>query len=217
MGVRIILADDHKIMREGLKALLEKQTDIEVIAEAENGLEAVRLTQRLKPDIVIMDIGMPGLNGVEATRQIVTEVQGVKVIALSMHSDRRFVIEMLKVGAAGYLLKDSASEELTSAIRAVAANQPYLSPKVTDVVIKDYLNTISRSEPTAFNVLTAREREVLQMLAEGKTTKQIAFALNVSVKTIETHRQQMMEKLNIRSIAELTKYAIREGLTSLES
>ncbi len=215
--MRILLADDHKIMREGLKALLEKQEDILVIAEAENGLDAVRLTQKLKPDVVIMDIGMPELNGVEATRRIVAEVPGAKVIALSMHSDRRFVIEMLKVGASGYLLKDSASEELTLAIRAVAANQPYLSPKITDVVIKDYLSALSKTEPTAFTILTAREREVLQLLAEGKTTKQIASALHVSVKTIETHRQQMMEKLNIRSIAELTKYAIREGLTSLES
>lgn len=216
MGIRIILADDHKIMREGLKALLEKQQDIEVVAEADNGLEVIRLTKKIKPDIVIMDIGMPELNGIEATRQIAADVPGVKVIALSMHSDKRFVIEMLKVGASGYLLKDSASEELTSAIRAVAANKPYLSPKITDVVIKDYLSTLSKTEPSAFTVLTAREREVLQLLSEGKTTKQIAFALNVSVKTIETHRQQMMEKLNLRSIAELTKYAIREGLTSLE-
>ncbi|OPY69490.1 MAG: Transcriptional regulatory protein DegU [Syntrophorhabdaceae bacterium PtaU1.Bin034] len=216
MGIRIILADDHKIMREGLKALLEKQQDIEVVAEADNGLEVIRLTKKIKPDIVIMDIGMPELNGIEATRQIAADVPGVRVIALSMHSDKRFVIEMLKVGASGYLLKDSASEELTSAIRAVAANKPYLSPKITDVVIKDYLSTLSKTEPSAFTVLTAREREVLQLLSEGKTTKQIAFALNVSVKTIETHRQQMMEKLNLRSIAELTKYAIREGLTSLE-
>ena len=217
MSVRILLADDHKIMREGLKALLEKQLDIQVMAEAENGLEAVRLTQKLKPDIVIMDIGMEELNGIEATRQIVADVPGVKVIALSMHSDKRFVIEMLKAGAFGYLLKDSAPEELTSAIRAVAANQPYLSPKITDVVLKDYLSTLSlQTEPTAFTVLTAREREVLQLIAEGNTTKEIASALQVSVKTIETHRQQMMEKLNIRSIAELTKYAIREGLTSLD-
>ena len=217
MSVRILLADDHKIMREGLKALLERQLDIQVMAEAENGLEAVRLTQKLKPDIVIMDIGMEELNGIEATRQIVADVPGVKVIALSMHSDKRFVIEMLKAGAFGYLLKDSAPEELTSAIRAVAANQPYLSPKITDVVLKDYLSTLSlQTEPTAFTVLTAREREVLQLIAEGNTTKEIASALQVSVKTIETHRQQMMEKLNIRSIAELTKYAIREGLTSLD-
>jgi DNA-binding NarL/FixJ family response regulator len=217
VSVKILLADDHKIMREGLKALLEKQLDIQVMAEAENGLEAVRLTRKIKPDIVIMDIGMEELNGIEATRQIVAEVPGVKIIALSMHSDKRFVIEMLKAGAFGYLLKDSAPEELTSAIRAVAANQPYLSPKITDVVLKDYLGALSlQTEPTAFTVLTPREREVLQLIAEGNTTKEIASALQVSVKTIETHRQQMMEKLNIRSVAELTKYAIREGLTSLD-
>ncbi len=217
MSVRILLADDHKIMREGLKALLEKQLDIEVIAEAENGLEAVNLTRKLRPDIVMMDIGMTALNGIEATREIIATVPGVRVIALSMHSDKRFVIEMLKAGAFGYLLKDSAPEELTSAIRAVASNQPYLSPKITDVVLKDYLNTLSQKEPTAFTVLTAREREVLQLIAEGRSTKQIASALHVSVKTIETHRQQMMEKLDIRSIAELTKYAVREGLTSLDT
>jgi len=216
MSVRLLLADDHKIMREGLKALLEQRADVQVVAEAENGLEAVQLTQELKPDIVIMDIGMAGLNGIEATRQITAGVPGVKVIALSMHSEKRFVVEMLKAGASGYLLKDSAPEELTAALRALAANRPYLSPKITDVVLKEYLSTLPQTEPTAFTVLTAREREVLQLIAEGKTTKEIASALKVSVKTIETHRQQMMEKLNIRSIAELTKYAIREGLTSLD-
>jgi DNA-binding NarL/FixJ family response regulator len=214
--MRLLLADDHKIMREGLKALLEQRSDVQVVAEAENGLEAVQLTKKLKPDIVIMDIGMAGLNGIEATRQIVAGVPGVKVIALSMHSDKRFVVEMLKAGASGYLLKDSAPEELISAMRALAANRPYLSPKITDVVLKDYLNTLSQTEPTAFTVLTAREREVLQLIAEGKKTREIASALQVSVKTIETHRQQMMEKLNIRSVAELTKYAVREGLTSLD-
>ncbi|HVN24122.1 MAG TPA: response regulator transcription factor [Syntrophorhabdales bacterium] len=216
MSVRLLLADDHKIMREGLKALLEQRADVQVVAEAENGLEAVQLTQELRPDIVIMDIGMAGLNGIEATRQITAGVPGVKVIALSMHSEKRFVVEMLKAGASGYLLKDSAPEELTAALRALAANRPYLSPKITDVVLKEYLSTLPQTEPTAFTVLTAREREVLQLIAEGKTTKEIASALKVSVKTIETHRQQMMEKLNIRSIAELTKYAIREGLTSLD-
>jgi DNA-binding NarL/FixJ family response regulator len=140
----------------------------------------------------------------------------VKVIALSMHSDRRFVLQMLKVGASGYLLKDSAFEELISAIHTVMANQPYLSPKITDVVVKEYLHGLPKNESTVFTILTAREREVLQLLAEGKTTKQIASALNISVKTIETHRQQIMEKLNMHSVAELTKYAIREGLTSLE-
>ena len=216
MKTKIILADDHKIIREGLRSLLEKQPEMEVIAEAHDGLTTVRLVQKLLPDIVIMDIGMPDMNGIEATRQIMTETKGVKVIALSMHSDRRFVLQMLKVGASGYLLKDSAFEELISAIHTVMANQPYLSPKITDVVVKEYLHGLPKNESTVFTILTAREREVLQLLAEGKTTKQIASALNISVKTIETHRQQIMEKLNMHSIAELTKYAIREGLTSLE-
>ena len=216
MKTKIILADDHKIIREGLRSLLEKQLDMEVIAEAHDGLTTVHLVQKLLPDIVIMDIGMPDMNGIEATRQIMTETKGVKVIALSMHSDRRFVLQMLKVGASGYLLKDSAFEELISAIHTVMANQPYLSPKITDVVVKEYLHGFPKKESTVFTILTAREREVLQLLAEGKTTKQIASALYISVKTIETHRQQIMKKLNMHSIAELTKYAIREGLTSLE-
>ncbi|HEY3277850.1 MAG TPA: response regulator transcription factor [Syntrophorhabdaceae bacterium] len=215
MTIRIVLADDHKIMREGLRALLEKHADFEVAAEAENGIEAVQLVKKLKPHIVIMDIGMPGLNGIEATRQVTTDVPATKVIALSMHSDKRFVVEMLKAGVSGYLLKDSASEELASAIRTVLAGTPYLSPKITDVVLKDYLSTLTKTEPNAFSVLTPREREVLQLIAEGRTTKEIAAALFVSVKTVETHRQQLMEKLDLRSVAELTKYAIREGLTSL--
>lgn len=215
MSVKILIADDHKIIREGLRALLEKEPDMEVIAEAQDGIDALKQTKKLTPDVVIMDIGMPAMNGIEATRQIVSQVKGIKVIALSMHSDRRFVLQMLEAGASGYLLKDSAFEELVTSIKTVISNQPYLSPKVTDVVIKEYLYNAGRNEKTAFKVLTAREREVLQLIAEGKSTKQIASGMNVSVKTVETHRQQIMEKLNIHSIAELTKYAIREGLTSL--
>lgn len=216
MKTKILIADDHKIIREGLRALLEKQQDMEVVAEAQDGLTTVRMVSRLLPNIVIMDIGMPEMNGIDATRKITADNRKVKVIALSMHSDRRFVLEMLKAGASGYLLKDSAFEELVAAIHAVMANQPYLSPRITDVVVKEYLSSRPKNEQTAFTVLTSREREVLQLLAEGKTTKQTASFLNVSIKTIETHRQQIMEKLNIHSIAELTKYAIREGLTSLE-
>lgn len=216
MKTKILIADDHKIIREGLKALLEKQQDMEVVAEAQDGLTTVRMVNKLLPNVVIMDIGMPEMNGIDATRKITTDNRRVKVIALSMHSDRRFVLEMLKAGASGYLLKDSAFEELVAAIHTVMANQPYLSPRITDVVVKEYLSSLPKNESTAFTVLTVREREVLQLLAEGKTTKQTASFLNVSVKTIETHRQQIMEKLNIHSIAELTKYAIREGLTPLE-
>ncbi len=216
MKIKILLADDHKIIREGLRALIEKQSDMEVAAEAEDGLETVKLARKLSPDIVIMDIGMPGMNGIDATRQIVAEDNNIRVIALSMHSDRRFVLQMLKAGASGYLLKDSAFEELVIAIHTIMKKQPYLSPKVTDVVVKEYLHNLSKNESTAFSILTVREREVLQLIAEGKSTKQIASILNISVKTIETHRQQVMEKVGVHSIAELTKYAIREGLTSLE-
>ena len=217
MSTRIILADDHGIMREGLRALLEKQPGIEVIAEAENGRTTVELSRELKPDVVIIDIAMPDLNGIEATRQIVAESPGVKVIALSMHSDRKFVREMLSAGASGYMLKDSAFEELDKAISTVNDNQTYLSPGIADTVVKDYLGKIVTDNSAASIALTNREREVLQLFAEGKTTKQIASLLFVSIKTIETHRKQIMDKLGLNSIAELTKYAIREGLTSLES
>ena len=216
MSTRIILADDHGIMREGLRALLEKQPGIEVIAEAENGRTTVELSRELKPDVVIIDIAMPDLNGIEATRQIVAESPGVKVIALSMHSDRKFVREMLSAGASGYMLKDSAFEELDKAISTVNDNKTYLSPGIADTVVKDYLGKIVTDNSAASIALTKREREVLQLFAEGKTTKQIASLLFVSIKTIETHRKQIMDKLGLNSIAELTKYAIREGLTSLE-
>ena len=217
MSLRILLADDHRIMREGLRSLLEKQPDMEVIAEAENGRTTVRLSRELKPDVVVMDIAMPDLNGIEATRQIFAESPGVKVIALSMLSDTKFVREMLSAGASGYLLKDSAFEELDSALRTVTNNQTYLSPKIAGLVVKDYLGTISTKESSTSPILTNREREVTQLFAEGKTTKQIASRLYVSIKTVETHRKKIMDKLGISSIAELTKYAIREGLTSLDS
>ncbi len=217
MSIRVFLADDHQIVREGLRTLLEKQPDMEVVGEAKTGREAVQLVQELLPHVVIMDIGMPDLNGIEATRQIVAKTQRVKVIALSMHSDKQFVVGMLKAGASGYLLKDSAFVELVQSIRAVVADRIFLSPKIVDTVIKDYTRLFPKIEISVFSILTPREREVLQLLSEGKTTKEIAFHLDVSIKTIETYRQQIMDKLDIHSIAELTKYAIREGLTSLES
>jgi len=217
VNIRVLLADDHKIVRDGLRTLVEKQTDMEVVGEAENGREAINLTSKMIPDVVIMDITMPNLNGMEATRQITREIPGVKVIALSMHSDRRFVSGMLKAGASGYLLKDCAFEELIRAIHSVVSDQTYLSPEITGVVVEDYLSESSTTEPSTSSVLTPREREVLQLLAEGKSTKQIAESLGLSIKTIETHRRQIMNKLNIHSIAELTKYALREGLTSLET
>jgi two-component system response regulator NreC len=216
VDIRIIIADDHQIVRQGLKVLIEKEPDMQVVGEAEDGQSTVNLTKKLRPHVVLMDIKMPDLNGIEATRQILSELPDVKIIALSMYPDQRFVMNMLKSGARGYLLKDSAFEELAQAIRLVMANKTYLCPLVTEVVVKDLVTLNPASNQTALAVLTSREREVLRLLAEGKRTSQIAQLLDISVKTVDTHRQQIIHKLGIRSLAELTKYAIREGLTSLE-
>ncbi|MDD2901258.1 MAG: response regulator transcription factor [Syntrophales bacterium] len=214
MAIKIILADDHKIVRQGLRNMLEQETDLEVIGEADDGRMAVRLVRELSPQVVIMDVGMPDLNGIEATRQVLAESPGVKVIGLSMHCDRRFVMNMLKAGASGYLLKDSAFEELATAIRMVLGGKMYLSTEIANIVIKDYLQ--GGGDESVFSVLTPREREVLQLMAEGKSSRQIADHLVISIKTVETHRMQLMHKLQIFSVAELTKYAIREGLSSLD-
>jgi DNA-binding NarL/FixJ family response regulator len=216
MGTRILLADDHRIVRDGLRALLEKEPDIEVAGEAENGRTIVDMVRKIEADMVIMDVGMPDLNGIDATRQIASIAPAVKVIALSMHSDKRFVSEMLRAGASAYLLKDCAFEELSSAVRVVLAGQVYLSPQVASPLIRDYVSRLSLEDSSAFTRLTPREREVLQLLGEGKSVKLIASQLNISVKTVETHRQQLMHKLDIGNLADLIKYAIREGLTSLE-
>jgi DNA-binding NarL/FixJ family response regulator len=215
MSIRILLADDHQILREGLAVILQKQPGFEVAGQAADGRTAVKLALELRPHLVVMDIGLPGLNGIEATRQILAEVPGVKVIALSMHSDRAFVKGMLQAGASGYLLKYSASQELIRAIEAVMAGRVYLSPDIASIVVEDYKHPAPDS--SAFSVLTPKEREVLQLFAEGQITRQIAAALNVSVKTVEAYRRQIMEKLHCDSFADLIKYAIREGLTSLES
>lgn len=216
MSIRIILADDHQIVRDGLRSLIEKEDDMEVIAEAEDGRTAVQLAVKLSPHMVLMDFAMPGLNGIEATRQIIAASPQIKVIALSMHADKRFIIEMLKAGASGYLLKDSSAfTELVCAIRAALNNKTYLSPQVSEILFGEYLRQVQKNDGSAFSVLSAREREVVQLLAEGKSTPQIADLLYLSVRTIETHRQHIMAKLNIRSVAELTRYAIREGLSKL--
>jgi DNA-binding NarL/FixJ family response regulator len=214
MSTKVLIADDHQIMREGLRTMLEKEHDLKVVGEAENGRMTLRLARELIPDVIIMDVAMPDLNGIEATRQIIAELPSVKIIALSMHDDRRFVLNMLKAGAAGYMLKDCAFKDLAKAIRVVRANKTYLSDEIADIVVKDYLATAAPIESSAFQLLSPREREVLQLIAEGKTSPKIADLLHISVKTVETHRQQIMVKLKIKSIAELTKYAIREGLTS---
>ncbi|MBN2375416.1 MAG: response regulator transcription factor [Sedimentisphaerales bacterium] len=215
-SISILLADDHKIIRDGLRALIEKQSDMEVVADADNGRSAVELATKLRPAVVVMDVSMPDLNGIEATRQILSLLPDTKIIALSMHSDRRFVTEMFKANACGYLLKDCAFEELIRAIETVVSNHTYLSPGIADLIVEDFVHKPTGEQASVFSLLTNREREVLQLLAEGNTTKQIATECHVSVKTIETHRQHIMEKLSIHSVAELTKYAIREGLTSLD-
>ena len=218
MSIRLLIADDHKIMREGLKSLVEKESDITVVGEAETGAMAVSMAQKLAPNIVVIDIAMPDLNGIDAARKIVKTNRNVKIVALSAHADQHFIREMMTAGASAYILKDTAYEELIRAIREVMKGKKYLSPDIARGVLDTYVKlSKSMSENPAFVVLTAREREVLQMIAEGKSTKEIAGDVEVSVKTIETHRRNIMEKLDLHSIAELTKYAIREGVTSVNA
>jgi two-component system response regulator NreC len=213
--IRIILADDHRIFVDGLSGLLERNPQYRVVGRATDGLEAVALAERLKPDVAILDITMPGLNGIEAARKILEALPGTRILALSMHANGAFIAEALKCGVLGYLLKDSAFEELDAAIRSVSQGHAYLSSSISDIVVQDYIRHLERHDASVFSVLSPREREVLQMLSEGLVTKQISARLGVSVKTVETYRKNIMDKLNIHSIAELTKYAIREGITSL--
>lgn len=215
MSLRIVLADDHGLFRAGLKSLLEEDPEIEIVGETGNGREAVRLCRELSPDIIIMDVTMPELNGIEASRQLTAECPGTKVIAVSMHSSRRFVVAMLRAGAVGYLLKDAASEELFTALSVVRADQVYLSPSIASVVVEKILDP-SGDETTIASPLTPREKEVLQLLVEGRRASETADRLHVSVKTIQTHRRNIMDKLNLHNLAELTRYAMREGLISAE-
>ena len=213
--IKVVIADDHMIFRDGLRSLLDRQLDMEVVAEADNGRIAIKHAKELSPDVVIMDIGMSELNGIDATRQIVKMSLGVKVLALSMYSDKRFVKEMLKAGASGYMLKDSAFTELIDAIRVIVGSKIYISPGVASIVLEDYLEDSTERESSIRSLLTSREIEVLQLLAEGKSTKQIALSLSLSIKTIESRRARIMQKIGIDNIADLTKYAIREGIVSL--
>lgn len=216
MSLRILLADDHVMFRDGMRPLINREEGMEVVGEAESGLATLRLAKKLEPDIIIMDISMPQLNGVEATWKIREINPAIKVIILSMYSDRQFVIESLKAGAKAYLLKDSPFEELRRVIRAVANDQVVLSPAINDIVIKDFIHLSKQETSSVFSILSTRERQVLQLVTEGKATKEIAKDLCLSIKTIESHRKQIMDKLNIHNVAELTKYAIREGLTQLK-
>jgi DNA-binding NarL/FixJ family response regulator len=205
------------MVREGLRALINKESEMEIMAEAETGKQTVMLATEKMPHVVVVDVAMPDLNGIEATRQIISANPNIKVVGLSMHSNRRFVAEMFKAGAAGYVLKNSAFEELTRAIRAVMSGHTYISPAVAGGVVDEFVRNPSPTKMSSvFTILTDREREVLQLLAEGRSTKETANVLKVSVKTVETHRRHIMEKLNLHSVAELTKYAIREGITSMD-
>jgi two-component system response regulator NreC len=214
--MKILIADDHGIVRQGLKSLLQSRLNLEVVGEAEDGLAAVKMVKDLKPDVVIMDITMPNLNGVEATRLIHQDNPNVKIVALSMHPEKHIVREVLEAGASAYVLKSYLFDELSRALETVLADQRYLSPRITDVVVEDYVR-----QPVAGKVegparLSARDRQIIQMLAEGRSVKQIAMALHISPKTADASRRKIMQKLGVPSIADLVKYAVREGITSLE-
>lgn len=213
MNVRILLVDDHTILRQGLRALLEKDPLLEVAGEAANGADAVILTTELQPDLVIMDLTMPIMSGIDATREIVAKHPLIKVLALSMESDRSFVVEVLKAGATGYLLKDTAFDELLEAVHSVARGETFLPRKIATVLVTEFLQCIPEELSLVYEKLSTRERDILQLIADGKSTKEIAYQLDVSVKTVDNHRYGIMQKLQLFSIAELTKFAVRHGLS----
>jgi len=213
--MKVILVDDHEIMREGMCALLKRHPDVEVVGQAADGRDAVELAEKLSPDVVIMDIGMPNLNGIEATRQMISKNPRLKVMALSTHSDGAIVAKMIKAGATGYMLKESAFSELMEGLNVMAEGKTYLCSKISKVVFSDYVDMLTHPRIDGSDGLSGREREVLQLIAEGHTTKEIAVMLHLSPKTIDSHREHIMEKLGVRNIAGLTRYAIREGLSCL--
>ena len=213
--LRILLADDHIVMRTGLRALLERQPNLEVVGESETGRETVELVASLGPDVVVMDVAMPVLNGIEATKTIVTQRPATAVVILSMHADESYVMRALKAGARGYLLKDSAAADLISAIQAVSQNKSFFSPKVSRILAEDYVRVLKQKGAVdSYDLLSSREREILQLLAEGKANKEVATALNISPYTVETHRRHILEKLNLHNPAELILYAVRKGIIS---
>ena len=213
MSIRILLADDHTVMRDGLRALLERQPDIEVVAEAADGRECVRLAEEQSPDVVVMDIAMPNMNGIEATRRIMADRPRTAIVILSMHQDESYVLRALKAGAKGYLLKDSLRADVIEAIRAVAQGRSFLTRKIGRILQEDYVRQLqNRGLDDTYDLLTAREREILQLIAEGRTNKEVATLLNLSVTTVETHRTHILQKLGLHSVPELILYAVRKGI-----
>lgn len=213
MAIRILLADDHAILRRGLRALLEREDDMEVVGEAADGRETLKAVEELTPDVVVLDITMPNLNGIEAARQIQAKAAGTAVLILSMHSDEGYVLRALRAGARGYLLKDAVEGELIGALRAVAAGKAYFSPEVSKLLVEDYVQGMQqRGLQDSYELLTTREREVLQLLAEGKTSKDIAKMLELSTYTVDTHKANLMQKLSLHSMAELILYSVRKGI-----
>lgn len=211
--IRILLADDHQLMRSGVRLMLEREADLAVVGEASDGREAVTLAKSLKPEVVVMDIGMPNLNGIEAAHQMTQENPELAIVIVSMHSDESYVLRALKGGARGYLLKDSAEADLIKAVHAVASGKSFFSPAVSKLLLDDYVRKLKRSgTEDAYDLLTPREREVLQLIAEGKSNKDIANLLNLSVYTVESHRANLMEKLNLRGLPEVILYAVRKGI-----
>ena len=212
---RVLLADDHTLIRAGLRMVVDAQPDLTVVGEADDGRQALAMTQALKPDVVVMDIGMPSLNGIEASRQIQAALPDTRIVMLSMHSDEGYVLRALKAGAKAYLLKDSAEADLARAIRAAAAGKSFFSPAVGQVLLEDYMRKLQRTgAEDSYELLSPREREILQLVAEGNSSKEVASLLNLSVYTVETHRARIMQKLNLRGIPELILYAVRKGVIS---
>jgi two-component system response regulator NreC len=213
--IRVLLADDHKLIRAGLRLVVDQQPDLSVVGEADDGRQAVELAKSLKPDVVVMDIGMPNLNGIEAARQIREIRPDAAVVMLSMHSDEGYVLRALGAGARAYLLKDSATTDLVQAIHAVVEGKSFFSPAVSKVLLQDYMRKLRRSgAEDSYDLLSPREREVLQLVAEGKSNKEVASLLNLSVYTVETHRAKIMQKLNLKGVPELILYAVRKGIIS---